>query len=340
MSWTTFVFAFHLKHSHGYLDIAGRMQVAYNYRFLDNSQSAEKNRFFLESGRVELQGGLFRDFHYKLSFDLKSSALKAKEVWLSYCIASWLSFKMGQFKVPVSKIYAVSSGKWLFISAPRTISSFSPKKDIGLMFSISSPNKLYHFHVGAFTGQGINISLDDRKGSPLVALRVDIQPLGHLKKGNGDMERTAHFSFEFGLNGSYSEDAPEKASLHNVDGSKLLYGGDLTIKFKGLFFLAEVLMATFNTNKEYHTMGFVIEASYYISPLRLEPAIRFDYLDPSDMIEDNTEQTVSFGLNYYPFAKRYFKFMLNYTYHLPKSPSNTRGWQENDLTLMLHLAFK
>ncbi len=329
--------AFKFKHQHGFLEVAGRVQPAYNYDFIGKK---EQNRFYLRSARFKLAGKLFKKFQYKLAIELMnhSKEIVTKEAWFSYQFNDWIGLKAGQFKLPFSKIYLESSARWLFIEFPQLSSHIILKRDIGILTTLSTPNKRYRLSLGLFTGRGINVNLDDLKGFPLISARLNLQPLGVLKKGLGDIERTQHFVIGLGLNAAY-----EKVDAFNNIARETVfhYAADLTIKYQGLFFLAELTgllgenYLHLSNDKTLHFTYLTIETAYYIHPLRLEPALQFNLSLNADI---DSSFNFTAGLNLYPFAKRYFKFMLNFTHYVAKGI--TKDTSKDALTLMAHFAFK
>ena len=338
-----------LEHDEGYIDFSGRIQGLYNYRFLFNEDDDYKNNCFrMKQVRFNIKGEFHNNFNFKLSIEYSNDEgiPESRDLWVSYTPIKPLKFKFGQFKTPVSRSRLTSGGRLLFAKRPTVASDdFVPGRDIGVMIKLLTENKKYSISFGAFTGKGLNQLKDDSEGMPLIAGRIEVMPFGRVKKGEGDKKQTQKFSIVLGLNGTYSEDAgpavDEEGSIRTINGKKILYGGDFTVKYRGFFFSSEIIMAYFEPKNgfDYYAGGFYLQSSYYIRPVRLEPAIRYDEMNPSDQIETDRQKTITFGINYFPFHKSFFKVQFNYLHRLPSTDEDQNGFKENEIRLLTQFAF-
>ena len=147
-----------------------------------------------------------------------------------------------------------------------------------------------------------------------------------------------------GGNIAYSEDADYFADkpeyLRTIPGTKLLYGVDATLKYQGFFFTAEIHRADFNPQSgvDFVAGGYLAQAGYYIPRLKLEPCLRYDKFDPSDQIENDSEESITYGLNFFSSGHQ-VKLMLNYSQRLKKKSSAQNGWKENEIQLLWQFLF-
>lgn len=313
------------------LDLGGRVQPGYQF----DLESKEDRHFFFGQNRLSLgleAWGMF-EAEFTLDFNSNGGYPEVKDLYASYVGLDWMSVQMGQFKVPASKQRLVSGSSSLFIERSPLSSDFVPGRDLGLALSLHTPLQHYALKLGAFTGQGENMRKDDEEGFPLFSARLEAMPFAPLSKGEGDVEYSDAFSMMVGAYGTYSRDAAAEPDLQRIDGERWLYGGDLSMKFRGLFVSAEFAGAYYQPSlgESYYGAGFIAQASYFIAPIYLEPALRFDQLNPNDLLEDDLQRSVSFGLNAYPLQSHALKFMLNYTLGLEG---------QNDLVaFMMQLAY-
>ena len=327
------------------VDLSGRVQAGYNYRFLfEGDDDHEKNRFFLGQSRIKLEVLFMDELSAELAMDLRGNdgLPEAKDIWLAWEPAEFFNITLGQFKVPVSRQRMLSGAKLNFKKRSNVTDDMLPGRDIGAMVTLAVLDKKYKLMLGAFTGKGDNQEEDDNEGKPLFAARIEAKPFGKVKKGEGD-HKHSDFGLLIGVNGSYSQDGdpPPEDALHSVDGTKLLYGGDITIKFKGIFLTAEYLVAHYTPKegKEFKAGGYMVQASYFLEALGLEPAVRFSNFNPSDLLDNNQETTLDFGLNYYPLESHELKAMLGYSYHF-KGDNADEKWKEDEITLTVQMIFK
>ena len=350
---------FRLESDDGRLDVRGRMQAGYNYRILhDSDDDHDKNRFRLKNFRFSLVGDFFEDYSAEVAVELNGDAPdgskqpEAKDLYVEWNGLDWLGVRVGQFKAPISRDRMTGGGKLLFTSRPRVASDFTPGRDIGAMATLSTSDGHYSAQIGAFNNRGSNQTEDDSVGTPLIALRLETMPWANVKSGEGDVRRTRKLAVSFAANAAYADDGEsaifegEANTAHSINGTKLLYGGDATVKYRGFFFSGELLMAYYEPNQgtAYHAGGYLLQSGYYIDSLRIEPAIRFDDFNPSNRVPDDRESTFTLGLNAYPMRSHELKAMLNYTRHLPRgvftSNPASDGWKEDEIFLMVQLAFK
>jgi len=336
-----------LEYAEGRIKISGRFRAAYNYQFnFADDEDHKENRFYIHQARLRFGGQLYEVFEYDVHLEFRShdEAMEAKDIRVIYKPVSAFAVTVGQFKVPYSRQRVMSTTKLQFQTRPNVTDPFVPGRDIGLMIGLALPETRSQFYCGMFTGNGINVSRDDSEGKPLATARIEFQPLGALAKNEGDIERTAEPRFLIGGNLAYSEDADSASSnpqyLRTLPGIKRLYGADATLKYRGFFCTAEIHRAAFNLKAggSFEAGGYVVQAGYYIPFLRLEPCLRYDEFDPSDLIPSNTEKTVTYGLNFLPHGHN-MKLMLNYYQRLKMRSADSRGWKEDDIQLLWQVLF-
>jgi len=228
------------------------------------------------------------------------------------------------------------------------VNDFVPGRDIGAMSSLRTVDTRYGLHLGAFTGRGEDVDEDDHRGSPLLAVRMVAMPLARVYPAAGDVEQTGRLAVGLGLNAAWSRDGESLEpgdTAHSIAGDKLLYGGDLTLKYRGFYLTAELLLAAYwpDHGVTWYAGGYLLQASYYIAPLHLEPAVRFDDFNPSDIVPDDRETSLSFGLNAYPRHDHRVKLQVDYTHRLPSGwltdHAADEGWAESQLNATVQVGF-
>ena len=332
------------------LDFNGRIQAGYNYRFLaEGDEDHDANRFFIDQARLGFEFEAFGLATGEISFDLigNEGRPEAKDISISTASETWLDVKIGQFKASLSRERVSSGRTLLFIDRLDPSKNFIPSRDVGVQFDFHSPERRLNAQLGTFNGRGANQFKEDELGMPMVTARLATMPWGIVAKGQGDVERSHVFGIELGIFGAYSEDSEPPEDLAGdpnprlaIQGKKALYGADFTIKYLGLFVSGEFAGAYYEPDEgeSYFAAGFMAQASYFIAQIGLEPALRFNYFNPSDLDDQALERTITLGFNFYPTANHNFKSMLNYSYHFENSETG-QSWDEDELTLFMQLAF-
>ncbi len=340
--------AFEIEDELGEIDIEGRIQPGYTWRFIHpGEEDRDSSRFFLNQARVRLDGELVSGLSFELGVDLaEHAAVEPKDLWVGYAPTDWVEFKAGQMKTPFSWDRLQPVGKLSFIKRPGTTKDLVPGRDLGAQADLHTVDEKAGVTAGAFTGRGANAWKDDDAGSPLLAARAHWMPLATMHPGHSDLRRTGKPALGLGVSGAWSrdlvtgEEEEGEVGLHHIDGDKLLAGADLVFKYRGLFVHGELVSATFTptTGGAWRGAGVVAQAAYYIDALRLEPAVRYDNLNPSDQAADDRQLTLTYALNLYPTRSHDLKLMLDYRHHLPAGDEDL-GWKEDDLTLIMQLGF-
>ncbi|MBU0554259.1 OprO/OprP family phosphate-selective porin [Myxococcota bacterium] len=344
--------AFKIEDDAGEIEVSGRVQAGYNYRFLqDDDEDQSKNRVRFKQARFGVKGDLYDDYTIDLEFDLVGHGgyPKPTSIWTEWRPNSRFSARIGQFKTPLSAHRLVSGRDLLFINRPRVADDLVPGRDIGaqidLKLKLGEAGRVVA-QLGAFNHQGANTTEDDAKGTPLLIGRLELSPWGALKGGEGGVG-PRRLALRLGLSAGWSDDAsgggadePLLDPLHSINGQKAIYSADLALKVAGLFFSAELTSARYAPDEgaAYFAAGYLVQLSYYIQAIHLEPALRFDDLNPSDAVAGDRERTLTMGLNLYPNGRHELKMMLDYTHHL--ADGGDEAWREDEVMLLCQLAFR
>jgi hypothetical protein len=156
-----------------------------------------------------------------------------------------------------------------------------------------------------------------------------------------------------GANVASSRDRPatEEEALEykrTIDGRKLLYGGDASLKWAGWFLVAEVDHARFEpeTGREYIAGGWLGQLGYAVPLDRfgldgwlLEPVAGYDEYNPSNRTADDTQRTITAGLNLLPDGHD-LKIMLNGYHRLKLKDGDTNPWKEDEVRAIVQLRIK
>ena len=345
----------------GYLEVESRMQVVYSLPIPANDNGtapeAEPNEapqeplgtgsVRIKQARLNLHGVYLDRFDYKLTAELgPSHTAPLRDARLGIRLASWLRTDIGQFKVPYSRNRLASGEHTLFVERPAMAYQFVPGRDIGVMADLHGPNRHLRFRTGAFTGRGQNMTEDDDRNRPLLAARLDWTSTPTSSTAHRPTTEHPRPALALGANVAWSDDGEvgPGGPIDSIDGRKLLYGTDFAAAYHRFWMSLEVNAARFTPRdtsaSSYHAVGFLAQAAWFVAPLRVEPAIRYDALDPNTRTGNDRQQSVSLGLNAYPLADVPLKLMLDYVHHLPVSETHTQGWTNDTLEVMIQFVLR
>ncbi|MBD3170299.1 MAG: hypothetical protein GF307_12510 [candidate division Zixibacteria bacterium] len=339
---------FEIEYPNGKLAIEGRIRAAFVKRFyFDNEDKFEDDRFYIHQARMEITGEMYEHYEYEAEIEIRAhdGKLEAKDLRISYEPRTEFSLTVGQFKVPYSRDKLIPVYLQSTIKRPDLTHTFVPGRDRGIMLRLRTMDLKYVLYAGVFSGNGGNKKENDDKGKFLYAARLEMAPLGPIDKEEGDYMLTPELRFLAGANIAFSDDngPPEEDAeyLRTILGKKTIYGGDVSFKYRGLFLAAEFNHAQFkpDSGAEYKAGGFLLHAGYFIRSLSLEPVIEYDEFNPTDLIEDVTQRSIVFGLNYLPFEHD-IKLMANYYYRLKSDSDNENPWKENEIRVLMQVMIR
>ncbi len=314
--------------------------------------------FELEAGEDVAEAHDAGDAGIELS---STTAINMKDMKIGYNPFGALNFTLGQFKIPYSRQRMVSSGKQLQNGRAEQIKEFVPGRELGFM--IDYQINMFKVYGGWFNGNGDNSfdELSEYNNLGMFVGRVEVYPFGKMKKQEGGMT-VNNFQMMIGASALYNEqsyfDFGEKLSKFKTAGSQTMVGGDITLRYLGAFLSFEAHYAKFSANsasdddpgdssKNFDNYTIAVGAGYYI-PLGkygIEPTFRFA-TSPLDI--DNTEETqtsLGYGVNFYIDGND-LKLQVDFKHNLGnddleanKAPGEDKGWDDNELNIVLQLAF-
>jgi phosphate-selective porin len=133
--------------------IGGRIYL--NYRHVDNAPSTGPNldTFYLDTGRVMVEGSFFKNFVYRIEVEGQSSAggaIATKEIFVGLKIGDFL-FRGGQMKVPWSAEETCSS-RFIDFVERSILNRLTPGFSQGVMATMTLFEKMLELNLGVFNG--------------------------------------------------------------------------------------------------------------------------------------------------------------------------------------------
>lgn len=352
----------------GRLEIEGRLRLGWHHRWLfpdEPEPDLNKNRFYVQQARLKFSGWQYDSrIRWEMQFELRGynglereaghendyQGLQAKDMHISWVPSDLLTVRLGQFKVPYGRKQLIPLHDQSMVKRADLVDGFLPGRDRGLMVRGRSGDRHLTGWVGVFTGNGENKEYNDSEGGYLYVARLQWQPLGDAGDEEGDYGRTSRPKLVLGSNVASSNDrmATGEEALEykrTIDGEKLLYGGDASFKWAGWFLTAEFDHARFEpeTGRTYKTGGWLVQAGHAIPLERLglegwllEPVASYDEYNPSSRTADDTQRTITAGLNLLPDGHD-LKIMLNGYHRLKLKDGDANPWKEDEVRAIVQL---
>lgn len=254
------------------------------------------NGFYIENFRVKLSGELDDRFGYSLETKLINSPaiLDAK---LYYEFSPQLKLDFGLFKLPFSSEYLVSEADIDFVYRSQTVNALNVGKQVGVMVSGESNNKLFTYAAGIFNGNKGAKENDNNKF--LYVGRITFRPV----KAN-DNE-----TLEIGFSTAQSRDKAVIIMDSTFEGDRFLIGGDINFSVSNFQLYSEVIAGRLKSisGSIKKPVGCQVTAGYYFTKKMLL-LVRWDSFMENRNLPFNNLAILGFNI----IPSGLFKFQLNY----------------------------
>lgn len=105
---------------------------------------------------------------------------KVTDAYLGLNFSDTFNLRLGQFKVPFDLFNMINDRAQMFVEAPVGTDLFSPKRDVGIMYTGNSKDKRITWNLGVFNGAGSNKPQNDNS-KQMIAARIEYQNAGGFK---------------------------------------------------------------------------------------------------------------------------------------------------------------
>lgn len=244
-----------------------------------------------------------------------------------------LDIKFGQYKVPFGRQWMIYSGNLDFVNRASSTQAFLFGRDRGVTLNRYKEN--WSMTMGAFNGAstiqapnnpfqfqtGQNQSNDNVQKGMLYIARITYSPMGEIGYSEGDVEQTEGQRIEFGGGFAYDHNRDYDFDLNGVADdfgvSTMSASGDLTWKHEGYSFQGEYFYRRHQapTLQNFSSHGWYVQPAMFLVPRTLEAALRFSWMDPNRLLQNNHIIEGAAALNYYLSGDHRFKSQLQYTWY-------------------------
>lgn len=291
------------------VNVFGFVQAQYDYGLFDEPTST----FNFNRARFGVMGNIPYDFSYYVLLEtspFKKDGPKAYllDAFITYKRFSFANVSVGSFKVPFGLELSTPCHALHTINRSRVVSELTaPDRDMGLMLLGGSDTTLLRYALSYTNGTGLLV--EDADTYKDVVGRLLVQPTnwmhvgGSFKTGKSENEdpalddnTTKRFGveaevdiFNFLVQAEYIYGEDEGA--YTVGGG---CGGDEEVVIGNVERSGMYIMALYNT------------------PWNLQPVFKYEHFDGDMSIDNNLEQTTTFGINY--FFNEWTRLQVNYEY--------------------------
>ncbi|MDZ7345058.1 MAG: OprO/OprP family phosphate-selective porin [candidate division KSB1 bacterium] len=297
------------------LNTTAQFQFFYNVSEVAEGRHERTPSFLLRRARILWGGNAFYPWlNYNLQLTLEGTTISVRDYWLEATRNPKLRPRAGQFKVPYNREFLTSSSRLQFVD--RSIANvFAVGRDIGVMLYGSLGGEKWEYAIGAFNGAAKNRLNQD--GELIYVGRAVWMPFGRFTYSQAALEHPQQSLLAIG--GAVALLPDYKPRLEGSDDRQLLaqavratgsdtstvfqFTVDAAFKQKGFSFEGEYhhrnLNPTAATIASVKAYGLRLQAGYFVTPKKLELALRYARVDDNTAQDDNAAWEITPAVNYY-----------------------------------------
>ena len=299
-----------------YFNLSMLIQPKFDFAFDENGTRG----FNVTQARFKGDGKLDGGFSYKLHFDVADS-FTLLDAEIGYALSEDATIIVGAQKPGISYEFLTGPNKIDFVSRSYIVSALTQNRDFGVKLT-GSLSDVFNYTVGMYNGNRLNAN-DNNK----------FYYVGRL----GYSSNTDNGTLIAGVNASYGEQSNTRianGSLPNIDGERIIYGGDIRYENNRLILASELLGASLeylNFTDTHHVFGLHITGGYKFTD-RSRALIRFENLDSEQFGVFLNQERLVFGFTHYPTSQTAFR--INYLL-----PTDDTSIENHGLALNYQLEF-
>ncbi len=279
----------------------------------------KRDEFNLKRARIAISGDAVDNVLYKFEFDLT----KGKEndlltdAYLKFNKFPQANITIGQFKIPYSEEYLISSSAIDTIERSLPVGKLATEIDRGIMVDGNLLDKRVYYGIAMVNGTGANKS-DDNDDKEIVG-RFVFSPWANSDSALKGLKFGTAYQAGQQKTGANKEDRTRSDIL-------------LVYNYKHFRALAEYLTQEIKkTSSTTKSDGYFIQVAYGFPMANgdiLEPVLKYEVYDPNTKISKNNQTIFTAGLNYY--MGKAIKFSTNYRWRNDdtggKTETNSNEW--------------
>lgn len=324
-----------------YYDSEG-LDPAYNQDHVHNTG------FNIPYAVLGFTGRAFGFITYNLSINAAASGgALLQQAWADMKLRDEFGIKVGKFKTPFTHATLTTLGETLFptlpvsltapVIMPHSLNAVTPSMmtgfDLGVEIHGLVKNK-WGYEVGIFNGTGAatnsatkTFSDDWHIPSLLYAARFTFQPKGVMPATQGNPNQLDLDKLLVGVSASMNVESENESTNDFRAGLELAWMHNRLYLAGEAYYMHVGFTKRQKIDESFNYMGGYVQAGYFVAD-RLQPALRYDFLDRNGLDKGGFLNMPAVGLNYY-FKGVNLKLQAMYRY-IGRTGHNTQLDRDND----------
>lgn len=324
-----------------YYDSEG-LDPAYNQDHVHNTG------FNIPYAVLGFTGRAFGFITYNLSINAAASGgALLQQAWADMKLRDEFGVKVGKFKTPFTHATLTTLGETLFptlpvsltapVIMPHSLNAVTPSMmtgfDLGVEIHGLVKNK-WGYEVGIFNGTGAatnsatkTFSDDWHIPSLLYAARFTFQPKGVMPATQGNPNQLDLDKLLVGVSASMNVESENESTNDFRAGLELAWMHNRLYLAGEAYYMHVGFTKRQKIDESFNYMGGYVQAGYFVTD-RLQPALRYDFLDRNGLDKGGFLNMPAVGINYY-FKGVNLKLQAMYRY-IGRTGHNTQLDRDND----------
>lgn len=324
-----------------YYDSEG-LDPAYNQDHVHNTG------FNIPYAVLGFTGRAFGFITYNLSINAAASGgALLQQAWADMKLRDEFGVKVGKFKTPFTHATLTTLGETLFptlpvsltapVIMPHSLNAVTPSMMTGFDLGVEIHglvNNKWGYEVGIFNGTGAatnsatkTFSDDWHIPSLLYAARFTFQPKGVMPATQGNPNQLDLDKLLVGVSASMNVESENESTNDFRAGLELAWMHNRLYLAGEAYYMHVGFTKRQKIDESFNYMGGYVQAGYFVTD-RLQPALRYDFLDRNGLDKGGFLNMPAVGLNYY-FKGVNLKLQAMYRY-IGRTGHKTQLDRDND----------
>lgn len=341
------------------------VQTAADFNYYDsegldpayNQDNVHNSGFSIPYAVLGFTGRAFGFVTYNLSINAAASGGGLlQQAWADMRVSDAFHVRIGKFKTPFTHATLTTLGETLFptlpvsltapVIMPYSLNAVTPSMmtgfDLGVEFHGMIKDK-WGYQVGIFNGTGSSVNTATKTFSDdwhipslLYAGRVTFQPKGIMPASQGNPNQLGIDRILIGASASINVESENESTNDFRAGLEAAWLHDRLYLAGEAYYMHVGFTKRQKIDKGFDYLGGYVQAGYFVTD-RVQPALRYDFLDRNGLDRGGFLNMPSVGVNYY-FKGMNLKLQAMYRY-MGRTGHKTQLDRDNDdLGLATHNA--
>lgn len=341
------------------------VQTSANYNYYDdegldaayNQDNVANSGFAIPYAVLGFTGKAFGIVTYNLSINAAASGGNLlQQAWADVKLRDEVAVRVGKFKTPFSHAILTTLGETLMPSLPsslttpvimpHSLNAVAPKIGTGFDLGVEVHGMIrdrWGYQAGIFNGTGAAVngatktfSDDWHIPSLLYAGRITFQPKGIMPASQGNPNQLGLDRVLIGASASINVESENESTNDFRAGLEAAWLHDRLYLAGEAYYMHVGFTKRQKIDKGFDYLGGYVQAGYFVTD-RVQPALRYDFLDRNGLDRGGFLNMPAVGVNYY-FKGMNLKLQAMYRY-MGRTGHKTQFDRDNDdLGLATHNA--